>query len=178
MAYLNSYRERVSVNNDCRCPRTATSIQSRPTIRSERVECGLHNPPIRSRVLAGGPRQSSHGLRMSRPSFSCGLRKRMSRIVQPPRFCRPVVPDDPHPPPPTAVRQVIRREPAWRHGQERKPGNRHPRVQLSSGYVTTPDTVNAQCVDVTREAVMFATLATARTVEEVGRDGSPCEEFW
>lgn len=40
--------------------------------------------------------------------------------------------------------------------EERKPGNRHPRLQLSERYVTTPDTVNrANAVDVTREAVMF-----------------------
>lgn len=42
--------------------------------------------------------------------------------------------------------------------EERKPGNVHPRIQLSERYVTTPDTVNrANAVDVTREAVMFDT---------------------
>lgn len=40
--------------------------------------------------------------------------------------------------------------------EERKPGNRHMRVNLSERYVTTPINVNrAVAVDVTREAVMF-----------------------
>lgn len=40
--------------------------------------------------------------------------------------------------------------------QERKPGQQHPRAQLTERYVTTPITKNrANAVDVTREAVMF-----------------------
>ncbi len=40
--------------------------------------------------------------------------------------------------------------------EERKPGNRHMRVNVSERYVTTPSNVNrAVAVDVTREAVMF-----------------------
>jgi hypothetical protein len=40
--------------------------------------------------------------------------------------------------------------------EERKPGNPHPRAQLSERYVETPDTVNRGiAIDVTREAVMF-----------------------
>lgn len=40
--------------------------------------------------------------------------------------------------------------------EERKPGDRHMRVNVSERYVTTPSNVNrAVAVDVTREAVMF-----------------------
>ena len=40
--------------------------------------------------------------------------------------------------------------------QERKPGQTHPRAQMSERYVTTPITKNrANAVDVTREAIMF-----------------------
>jgi len=40
--------------------------------------------------------------------------------------------------------------------QERKPGQRHPRAELSERYVTTPYTKNrANAIDVTREAIMF-----------------------